>query len=157
MFSCEIFEFFRSRHRRCFMKKALLKHIAINITDLQLYWNETPILLFSSEYCEIFKDTYFKGHLLTVASDFFKKLPNSDEKPEYRNGERNAGNVRNVENVIFRGMSPNILWNILKYSGECRQTFREMSSNIPGNVAKYSGECRKTFRGIFFKHSPCSE
>ena len=26
--------------------------------------------------------------------------------------------------------------NVLKHSGECRQTFREMSPNIPGNVAK---------------------
>ena len=36
--------------------------------------------MFSSEYCQIFKSTYFKEHLLTAASDFLKQLQNSDEK-----------------------------------------------------------------------------
>ena len=27
--------------------------------------------MFSSEYCQIFKSTYFKEHLLTAASDFY--------------------------------------------------------------------------------------
>ena len=31
------------------------------------------------------------------------------------------------------------------YSGECRQTFRGMLLNIPGNVLKHSGEYRQTF------------
>ena len=62
----------------------------------------------------------------------------------------------------FRGMSSNILGNVTKYSGECRQIFREwyqtiqgMSSNIPGNVSnilgnvtKHSGECHETVRGM---------
>ena len=31
-------------------------------------------LLKTSEYCEIFKNTYFEEHLLTAASDFLKQL-----------------------------------------------------------------------------------
>ena len=65
------------------------------------------------------------------------------------------GNARNGGNVIFRGMSPNIPGNVLKHSGECRQTFlgmpqrfRGMLPNIPGNGAKHSGECPQTFRGM---------
>ena len=30
--------------------------------------------MFSSEYCEIFKDAYFEEYLLTAASDFLKQL-----------------------------------------------------------------------------------
>ena len=52
---------------------------------------------------------------------------------EYRNGERNEENAGNGGNVIFRGMSSNILRNIL---------------NIPGNVAKHSRECCHTYWGI---------
>ena len=36
--------------------------------------------MFSSEYCEIFKNTYFEEHLLTAASDFLKQLQNSGEQ-----------------------------------------------------------------------------
>ena len=71
-------------------------------------------------------------------------------------------NAGNGGNVIFRGMSPNIpgnvakhwemssniLWKVLKHSGECPQTFRGMSPNIPGNVLKHFGECHQTFQGI---------
>ena len=57
------------------MKKAVLKHFAIKVADLQLYQKETPTLLFSSEYCEIFEE-----HLLTAVSDFLKKLPNTGEQ-----------------------------------------------------------------------------
>ena len=32
---------------------------------------ETPALVFSCEYCEIFKNTYFEGHLQMAASDFY--------------------------------------------------------------------------------------
>ena len=49
---------------------------------------------------------------------------------------------------IFRGMSPNILGNVAKHSGECPQIFRGMSPNTLGNVLKYSGECRQTFQGM---------
>ena len=51
------------------------------------------------------------------------------------------------ENVIFRGISPNIPGNVLKHSGECPQTYRGMSPNIPGNVAKHSVECPIYFDG----------
>ena len=36
--------------------------------------------MFSSEYCKMFKDTYFEEHLLKTASDFLKKLQNSVEQ-----------------------------------------------------------------------------
>ena len=36
--------------------------------------------MFSSEYCDIFKNTYFEEHLLTTASDFLKQLQNSGEQ-----------------------------------------------------------------------------
>ena len=36
--------------------------------------------MFSSKYCKILKHTYFEEHLLTVASDFLKRLQNSDEQ-----------------------------------------------------------------------------
>ena len=36
--------------------------------------------MFSSEYCDIFKNTYFEEHVLTTASDFLKQLQNSGEQ-----------------------------------------------------------------------------
>ena len=36
--------------------------------------------MFSSEYCKIFKNTYFEEHLLTATSDFLKQLQNSGEQ-----------------------------------------------------------------------------
>ena len=78
---------------------------------------------------------------------------------EYRNGERNAGNAGNWENIIFRGMSPNIPGNVLKHSRECDQIFGGMLPNIlgnvpevPGNAGKYSRECRQTFWRMSPKH-----
>ena len=75
------------------------------------------------------------------------------------------------EDFIFLGTSPNILGNVLEYSGEftqtfrriyskhygeCRQAFRRMSSNNPENIGKYSETCRKnhvksikTFRWMY--------
>ena len=38
---------------------------------------------------------------------------------------------------------------VMLYSGECRQTFRGMLPNILWNVAKHSGECPQIFRGMF--------
>ena len=35
---------------------------------LQLYWKETPTQLFSCEYCEVFKGSFFIEHLLVAAS-----------------------------------------------------------------------------------------
>ena len=65
------------------MKKAVLKHLTIFIAKLQschLTEKETPTQMFSSEYCKIFKNTYFEEHLLMVACDFFKQLQNSSEE-----------------------------------------------------------------------------
>ena len=95
---------------------------------------------------------------------------------------RNTGTGNGMQGTRgIGGMWPNIPGNVLKHSGECRQTFRGrssnipgtfraisqnipgnvakhsedipgMSPNIPGNVTKYSGECRQTFRGISSKN-----
>ena len=57
------------------IKKAVLKifsKIHRKVPGLQLFNNETPTQMFSSEYCDIFKNTYFEGHLLKAVSDFFK-------------------------------------------------------------------------------------
>ena len=35
---------------------------------LQFYYKETPTQVFSCEYCEISKNTYFEGHLRLAAS-----------------------------------------------------------------------------------------
>ena len=80
----------------CFIKKAVLKSFAIfpgkrlcwslplikfpsfrptssqlfDKVAAQLYQKETPIQVFSSECCGIFKNTYFEKHLETAASDY---------------------------------------------------------------------------------------
>ena len=36
--------------------------------------------MISSEYCEIFKNTYFEWHLPTAAPDFLKQLQNTGEQ-----------------------------------------------------------------------------
>ena len=63
---------------------------------------------------------------------------------------RNTGTGNGMQGTRgIGGMWPNIPGNVLKHSGECRQTFRGRSSNIPGtfraisqnipgNVAKHS-------------------
>ena len=70
----------------------------------------------------------------------------------YKTRNTGTGNgirgTRGMGNVVFRAMSPNISGNVVKHSGECRQTFWGMSPNIPGNIAKYSRECRQIFRGM---------
>ena len=68
------------------MKKAVLKNLTIftgklqtcNFIKKRLQHRYFPAL--SSEYCEIFKNTYFEEHLLTAASDFFKQLQNTGEQ-----------------------------------------------------------------------------
>ena len=66
-------------------------------------------------------------------------------KPGIQEREQNARNAGNQGNIIFGGMSPsipgnveNMLGNVLKHSGECRQTFRGMSPNIPRNALNHS-------------------
>ena len=58
-------------------------------------------------------------------------------KPGIQNGERDAG----TGECYIPG-------NVLKHSGECRQTFWGMSSNISGTVTKHSGECPQIFQGM---------
>ena len=41
----------------------------------------------------------------------------------------------------------NTAGNVLRHSGEFRQTFQEMLPNIPGNVVKHSLECPIYFDG----------
>ena len=65
------------------MKKAVLKNFAISTEKLQTCNFVKKGLLtqvFSSTYCEIFKNIYFEEHLLTAASDFLKQLENISEQ-----------------------------------------------------------------------------
>ena len=41
------------------------------LEGLQLYYKETPTQLFSCEYCEISKNTYFEEHLRTATSGIY--------------------------------------------------------------------------------------
>ena len=53
------------------IEKVVIKNFAI-FTGKHLCWSlflkETPIKVFSCEYCEIFKNTYFEKNLRTTAS-----------------------------------------------------------------------------------------
>ena len=58
-------------------KKLFLKHFAIFLGKLlacNFIKKRLQRQMFSSEYCEIFKSTYFEEHLLAAASDFLKQL-----------------------------------------------------------------------------------
>ena len=63
-----------SSHRRRSVKKGVLKNSAI-FTGKHLCWSPffiklktvTPTKVFSCEYCEVFKNTYFENHLKTAA------------------------------------------------------------------------------------------
>ena len=66
----------RSSHQRYSIEKAVLKNFAI-FTEKRLRWRlflielklkETPTKVFSCEYCEDFKNTYFQENLQTTAS-----------------------------------------------------------------------------------------
>ena len=89
IFSCEFhkifmnsffIEHFRSSHQRCSIKKLLLKisqsvtgkHLCSSLFLIKLQTfrpstllKETPIQVFSFEYCEIFKGIYFEDHVQT--------------------------------------------------------------------------------------------
>ena len=73
-----ILQIHRSSHERCSIKNAFLKNFAI-FTGKHLCWcvevssgatllKTTLTQMFSDEYCEIFKNTYFEEHLRTAAS-----------------------------------------------------------------------------------------
>ena len=91
---------------------------------------------------------FLDNHSFTLEQEYLESLAGYVKNQEYRNRERNVGNAGNRGNVIFQGMSPKILGNVLKHSWECRKTFRGMSENIPGSVRKHAGECPKTFLGM---------
>ena len=82
-FPGKFINFFWSNHQNCFMKKGVLKdfcNIHRKVAELQPYQEETPTRMFSSEYCKIFKNTYFEEHLLKAASDFSRQQQNSSEQ-----------------------------------------------------------------------------
>ena len=78
------FTLFRSSHQRCFIKKAVLKNFAtftwkhmcwsLCLIKLQTFRPVTPTQVFSCDYCEIFKNSYFEEHLRTAASVYSEDL-----------------------------------------------------------------------------------
>ena len=75
MFSLEIYEFSEAA-----TGGVLWKNLFLKISQYSFYLKETPTQDFSSEYCEIFKNTYFKEYLLTAASNFLKQLQSNHEQ-----------------------------------------------------------------------------
>ena len=82
MFSWETYEFFRTATGGVLLKKLVLKILQYSQESCRAatLLKKTPIQMFSSEYCEIFKNTYFEEHLLTAVSDFLKQLQNNDKQ-----------------------------------------------------------------------------
>ena len=83
-----VFTLFRSSHGRCFIKKPIFKDFAI-FTRKHLCWSlflikqqgfrsakkkQTPAQVFSCDYCNIFKNTFFEEHLLTCVSVYWNDL-----------------------------------------------------------------------------------
>ena len=66
--------------------------------------------------------------------NFLKRLRHRHFPVMYKTRNTGTGNG-------MRGMGG------MLYSGECRQTFRGISPNILGNVVKHSVECYQKFRG----------
>ena len=88
-FAENITKFFRNSHGRCFIKKGFLEIlqnsqestcatalflIKLQALALQLYLKETVAQVFSYEFCEISKNTFFTEDLWATASDFSKQL-----------------------------------------------------------------------------------
>ena len=84
----------RSSHRRVFVKKGILRNFAnftgrhlcqslffnkvagLRVSGLQLFIKiETLAQVFSGEFCEISKNTFFTEHLWAAVSMLFKNLP----------------------------------------------------------------------------------
>ena len=59
------FKKYRSNHRRCSIKNCCLKISKFKFTEKHLCLLES---LFNSEYCKIFKNTYFEERLRKAAS-----------------------------------------------------------------------------------------
>ena len=57
--------------------------LSVSATKLFEYFsgNIKMWYVFSCEYCEIFRNTYFEEHLLTAAPDFLKQLQNIGKQP----------------------------------------------------------------------------
>ena len=60
---------FRTSYQRCSIKKVFLKILVFR--PATLFKKKTPIQVFSCEYWEIFKNTYFEEHLRTAASEVY--------------------------------------------------------------------------------------
>ena len=78
---CKMLNKNKSSHRRCSIKQGVCNNFAI-FTGKRPCWSEAVGLIkaglqhvFSCEYCQIFKGTYFKEHLWTVVS-VKTRLPN---------------------------------------------------------------------------------
>ena len=82
---------FKSSHRRCSMKKGVLKNFAKSTgkhLSQSIFFNkvagltcifikkETLAQVSSCEFCEIFQNTFFIEHLRATASEYFKALSN---------------------------------------------------------------------------------
>ena len=69
--SCTLENLNRSSHRKYSVKTAILKNFVIFIGKhlLGSLYNIDGMLIFSNEYCETFKITFFEEHLQAAASD----------------------------------------------------------------------------------------
>ena len=76
--------------------------------------------------CELQLFFYNVSLMKVYISSLFKRLC---IKPRIQEWGTECGERGNEGNVIFLGMSPNILVNIAKHSGECPKAFLGMSPN----------------------------
>ena len=107
----------RSSHRRCFVKKGVLKNIS-KFTRKQLCWSlffnkvaglqacnfAKKRLVFSCKICENFEITYFKEHLRTAAFgqiEFFRTLIILNFSARTRNEENKSATLIYVHSVRF--------------------------------------------------------
>ena len=58
-----------SKFHKLHRKRPVLESLFNKVAGLQAYTLETPTQVFSCETCNYFKNTYFKEHLQTTASD----------------------------------------------------------------------------------------
>ena len=76
---------YRSSHRRCSVKKGVVRNFAFSqentcarvsfLIKLQALKNKkTLVQVFSYEFCEISKNTFFTGHLWTTASNVTRSI-----------------------------------------------------------------------------------
>ena len=76
-------------------KKVFLKISQISLentcVEVSFNWKDTPAQMFSCEICEVFKNTYFEGHLQMTASEFIGDTTLFHETilKKHRNGKTN--------------------------------------------------------------------